>query len=63
MRQSAQDEGKLSGGFCSPLKDDEGELFGVEDAAGARISDGGGSVTLRCGQGAAPTGAGDVNLR
>jgi hypothetical protein len=41
MHQSAQDEGKLSGGFCSPLKDDEDELAGVEDAAGARISDGG----------------------
>jgi hypothetical protein len=34
MRQSAQDEGKLSGGFCSPLKDDEDKLAGVEDAAG-----------------------------
>jgi hypothetical protein len=63
MRQSAQDEGKLGGGFCSPLKDDEDELAGVEDAAGARISDGGGSAVLRCGRGAAPTGAGDENLR
>jgi hypothetical protein len=28
---------------CSPLKDDEDELAGVDGAAGARISDGGGS--------------------
>jgi hypothetical protein len=34
MHQGAQDEGKLSGGFCSPLKDDEDELTSVEDAAG-----------------------------
>jgi hypothetical protein len=64
MRQSAQDEGKLGGGFfCSPLKDNEDKLAGVEDAAGARISDGDGSAALRCGQGAAPTGARDENLR
>jgi hypothetical protein len=50
MRQIAQDEGKLGGGVCSPLKDDEDELAGVEDAAGARISDGGGSAALRCGR-------------
>jgi hypothetical protein len=51
------------GFFCSPLKDDEDELAGVEDAAGARIGDGGRSAALRCGRGAAPTGAGDENLR
>jgi hypothetical protein len=45
------------------LKDDEDELAGVEDAAGARISDGGKSAALRCGRGAASTGAGDENLR
>jgi hypothetical protein len=53
----------LGGGFCPPLKDDEDKLAGVEDATGARFSDGGGSAALRCGRGAAPTGAGDVNLR
>jgi hypothetical protein len=53
----------LGGGFCSLLKDDEDELAGVEDATGARFSDGGGSAALRCGWGTAPTGAGDVNLR
>jgi hypothetical protein len=34
MRQNAQDKGKLGGGFCSPLKNDEDELAGVEDVAG-----------------------------
>jgi hypothetical protein len=63
MRQSIQDEGKLGGGFCSPLKDNEDKLAGVEDVAGARVSDGSGLAALRCGRGAAPTGAGDENLR
>jgi hypothetical protein len=31
---------------CSPLKDDEDELAGVEETAVARTSDGGGSVAL-----------------
>jgi hypothetical protein len=41
---------------CSPLKDDEDELAGVEDDAVARIGDGGGS-------GAAPVWSGCGSYR
>jgi hypothetical protein len=61
--QNAQDEGISSRGFCSPCVEEVGELKSEGNAPVRKLGNGGGSTALRCGRGAAPTGAGDENLR
>jgi hypothetical protein len=61
--QNAQDEGISSGGFCSHCVEEVGELKSEGKAPVSKLGNGGGSAALWCGRGAAPTGAGDENLR
>jgi hypothetical protein len=62
-RQNAQDEGILSEGYRSPFEGEEGELKSEVNAPVRKLGNSGGSAALRCGRGAAPTGAGDENLQ